>query len=73
MRLILGLLFICFALNTSAQSLKTANDSLSYALGLDVGRNLKQLDFQVNQDVLAKAIKQALDKKDQRCTEAQTN
>ncbi|MCT1526392.1 FKBP-type peptidyl-prolyl cis-trans isomerase [Sphingobacterium hotanense] len=73
MRLILGLLSICFALNTSAQSLKTANDSLSYALGLDVGRNLKQLDFQVNQDVLAKAIKQALEKKDQRFTESQTN
>ncbi len=73
MKYIFGLMSIFLALNTSAQSLKTANDSLTYALGQDLGKHLKRLAFPVNQAVLMKSIKQALEGKGQKFSEDQVN
>lgn len=39
-----------------AFSLKTSNDSLSYALGIDIAKKLKEAEFNVNPDVFHKAV-----------------
>ncbi|MCP9749225.1 FKBP-type peptidyl-prolyl cis-trans isomerase [Lacihabitans sp. CS3-21] len=43
-----------------AQVLKTSLDSLSYAIGVNVGDNLRNQKLNVNPDILAKAIKDAI-------------
>lgn len=43
-----------------AQALKTSLDSLSYAIGINVGDNLRNQKLNVNPDILAKAIKDAI-------------
>ncbi|MFN8430823.1 MAG: FKBP-type peptidyl-prolyl cis-trans isomerase [Spirosomataceae bacterium] len=45
---------------TQAQSLKTALDSLSYAIGINVGDNIRNQKLSVNADILAKGIKDAM-------------
>ncbi len=40
--------------------LKTRKDKLSYALGLNMGKNLRNNDIQVNPDMLAQGIKDAI-------------
>lgn len=47
-------------LTTRAQTLKTTLDSLSYAIGINVGDNLRNQKLNVNPDILAKAIKDAI-------------
>ena len=43
-----------------AGSIKTEDDSLAYALGIDIGNNLKQMDSTINVDMLAVGIKDAV-------------
>ncbi len=43
-----------------AGSIKTEGDSLAYALGIDIGNNLKQMDSTINVDMLAVGIKDAV-------------
>jgi FKBP-type peptidyl-prolyl cis-trans isomerase FklB len=45
---------------SQAQALKTSLDSLSYAIGINVGDNLRNQKLNVNADILAKAIKDAI-------------
>ncbi|WP_337044037.1 FKBP-type peptidyl-prolyl cis-trans isomerase [Emticicia sp. 17c] len=45
---------------TSAPVMKNAIDSLSYAIGMNIGGNLKQQNMKVNSALLAKAIDQLL-------------
>lgn len=41
--------------------MKTLTDSVSYAIGFDFGKNLKQQDVDLNADIVAQAIKDAKD------------
>ena len=41
--------------------MKTLTDSVSYAIGFDLGKNLKQQDVDLNADIVAQAIKDAKD------------
>jgi FKBP-type peptidyl-prolyl cis-trans isomerase FklB len=51
---------ILTVLESHAQTLKTSLDSLSYAIGINVGDNLRNQKLNVNPDILAKAIKDAI-------------
>jgi FKBP-type peptidyl-prolyl cis-trans isomerase FklB len=51
---------ITSAFNVQAQTLKTTLDSLSYAIGINVGDNLRNQKLNVNPDIVAKAIKDAI-------------
>jgi len=51
---------ILTVLTSQAQTLKTSLDSLSYAIGVNVGDNLRNQKLNVNPDILAKAIKDAI-------------
>ena len=51
---------ILTVLTSHAQTLKTSLDSLSYAIGVNVGDNLRNQKLNVNPDILAKAIKDAI-------------
>lgn len=51
---------ILTVLGSQAQTLKTSLDSLSYAIGINVGDNLRNQKLNVNPDILAKAIKDAI-------------
>ncbi|HEX9021250.1 MAG TPA: FKBP-type peptidyl-prolyl cis-trans isomerase [Nitrospirota bacterium] len=57
---------VCLALAASAafaadkQELKTSKDKLSYALGHDLGRNLKRSGIETDTDVFMKGLKDAL-------------
>ena len=48
---------------SQAQTLKTANDSLAYALGQDLAGYLKRMDLPVNSQILTNAFKDVLDGK----------
>ncbi len=54
-------LIIISALNTGAKSgkpsLKTKTDKVSYCLGLDIGKNLKQQSIKINTDAFVQGIK----------------
>ena len=56
-------IILCIALAASPvlagekQELKTKKDKVSYAIGLDMGNNLKKNDVEIDADVLARAIK----------------
>lgn len=58
----LFLAFLTFS-SLSAQSLKNSNDSLSHALGQDLGKYLKSMELPLNKAVLTKAIQDMLDGK----------
>ena len=59
--------FLCLTLiacqgNTQEKvQLKSTVDSVSYGIGMDIGKNLKMQDIEFNADALAKGIKDALD------------
>ncbi len=59
-----------------AGSIKTDNDSLAYAIGVDLGRNIapgiKQVDSTLNVDILVAAFRDAIDGKAQMDEEATT-
>lgn len=65
MKYILGI-FFCLALNSTvnAQALANSKDSLSYALGQDLGSYIKRMDLPLNKDQLLKAIGDVLDGKE---------
>ncbi len=41
--------------------LKTTKDSVSYGIGMDIGKNLKMQDIDINPDAIARGIKDASD------------
>lgn len=45
----------------SAQELRTAKDSLSYALGQDMARTVRSMGLEVDQDILTNALKRSLE------------
>ena len=59
-------IILCMALAASPaiagekKELKTQKDKVSYAIGLDMGNNLKKMELDVDPDVLASAIKDVL-------------
>ncbi len=65
MKYILGI-FFCLALtsNSQAQALVNANDSLSYALGQDLGSYIKRMDLPLNKAKLLQAIGDVLENKE---------
>ncbi|RME05889.1 MAG: FKBP-type peptidyl-prolyl cis-trans isomerase [Bacteroidetes bacterium] len=64
-RLMLITACIGFVLSVNAQNLKTANDSLSYAVGVIWGQNMIQQGMNdVNVDQVAAAIKALMEKKE---------
>lgn len=72
MKYILGIFFCLSLCSTSqAQALSTANDSLSYALGQDLGSYLKKMELPLNKTQLLQAIADVLDGKDPRYTDEQ--
>src|SRR5690606_40627988 len=65
MKYILGI-FFCLAISSQsqAQALSNANDSLSYALGQDLGSYIKRMDLPINKAKLLQAIGDVLEGKD---------
>lgn len=65
MKYILGI-FFCLALtsNSQGQALVNANDSLSYALGQDLGSYIKRMDLPLNKAKLLEAIGDVLENKE---------
>ncbi|WP_156309416.1 FKBP-type peptidyl-prolyl cis-trans isomerase [Sphingobacterium endophyticum] len=65
MKYIIGI-FFCLALtsNSQAQALSNANDSLSYALGQDLGSYIKRMDLPLNKAKLLQAIGDVLENKE---------
>lgn len=65
MKYILGI-FFCLALtsNSQGQALVNANDSLSYALGQDLGSYIKRMDLPLNKAKLLQAIGDVLENKE---------
>lgn len=60
MRALIAILFInyFFVLTANAQQLKTANDSLSYSLGVLIGKNLQQGGYEnIDVDLFTAALK----------------
>jgi FKBP-type peptidyl-prolyl cis-trans isomerase FklB len=53
-------IYITSAFNVQGQTLKTTLDSLSYAIGINVGDNLRNQKLNVNPDIISKAIKDAI-------------
>jgi len=59
-------IILCIALAASpvlageTQELKTKKDKVSYAIGLDMGNNLKKNELEIDPDVLARAIKDVM-------------
>lgn len=59
-------IILCMALATSPvlagdkQELKTKKDKVSYAIGMDMGNNLKRNELEIDPDILARAIKDIL-------------
>lgn len=49
-------LLIAGSLNVQGQELKTTNDSLSYAIGVDVASTFKRQNIAINAEVFSKAI-----------------
>jgi FKBP-type peptidyl-prolyl cis-trans isomerase len=60
--LALGLMLTsCSKKQQGKVEMKSLTDSVSYAIGFDFGRNLKQQDVDLNADIVAQAIKDAKD------------
>jgi len=59
-------IILCMALAASPvlagekQELKTKKDRVSYAIGMDMGNNLKKNEIEIDPDVLARAIKDSM-------------
>ncbi|GEM68947.1 peptidyl-prolyl cis-trans isomerase [Sphingobacterium mizutaii NBRC 14946 = DSM 11724] len=65
MKYILGI-FFCLAISSQsqAQAFSNANDSLSYALGQDLGSYIKKMDLPINKAKLLQAIGDVLEGKE---------
>jgi FKBP-type peptidyl-prolyl cis-trans isomerase FklB len=59
--LALGLMLTSCSKNQGKVEMKSLTDSVSYAIGFDFGRNLKQQEVDLNADIVAQAIKDAKD------------
>lgn len=59
--LALGLMLTSCGKNNGSTEMKTLTDSVSYAIGFDFGKNLKQQEVDLNADIVAQAIKDAKD------------
>lgn len=46
--------------NTASKSIKTEQDSVAYAIGLDLGNYVKNVDSTLNVDIVAQAIKDVI-------------
>jgi len=55
-----GLLVGCQDGQSGNATLETKADSISYAIGLDIGRDLKSQTYEVNPDIVSHAIKDVL-------------
>jgi FKBP-type peptidyl-prolyl cis-trans isomerase FklB len=56
----IALVFIaCSGKTVKKSDLKTLKDSVSYAIGFDIGKNFKANEIDVNPDILLKALKEA--------------
>lgn len=53
-------LLLAGSLNVQGQELKTTNDSLSYAIGVDVATTFKKQNLAINAEVFARAIQATL-------------
>ncbi|HLP17492.1 MAG TPA: FKBP-type peptidyl-prolyl cis-trans isomerase N-terminal domain-containing protein, partial [Bacteroidota bacterium] len=69
--LALGLMLTSCSKNQGKVEMKTLTDSVSYAIGFDFGKNLKQQEVDLNADIVAQAIKDAKDTSIHLMTEAQ--
>ena len=59
--IVLGVLAIAFSsCNSGSKSLKNEQDSVAYAVGIDLGNYLKNLDSTINVDMVASAIKDVI-------------
>jgi len=59
--IILAVLFLVSQVNAQENPvLKTQKDKMSYVIGMDIGNNLKRQSIDVDPNILAKAIKDAL-------------
>jgi FKBP-type peptidyl-prolyl cis-trans isomerase FklB len=56
-----GLTAVCLSATLSAQELQTETERYSYILGLDVGESLKNLDTELDLDVLKQGIQHVLE------------
>jgi FKBP-type peptidyl-prolyl cis-trans isomerase FklB len=67
-RLIAAIALMCFGVSACQQGeikksdLKTQKDSVSYAIGIDVGKSLKKSEIEVEPTVLLQGIKDAIEK-----------
>ena len=59
-RLLIASMLIAGCLNVQGQELKTTNDSLSYAIGVDVAGTFKQQNIAINAEIFTKAVQAAL-------------
>lgn len=73
MRLIVAVLGVLFLTGTVCAegdlALKTERDRVSYAIGMDIGKNLKVQSIDVDHDVLSRGLKDALTGSKSRLTE----
>jgi FKBP-type peptidyl-prolyl cis-trans isomerase FklB len=60
------------AADTKASELSNQKEKVSYSIGMSIGRNLKRGGYEVNVDTLANAIKDILDGKEPKLTDAQS-
>ena len=58
--LVLFFPFVLSAQTNAAAKLQNKNDSLSYALGVDIGRNLGKSGVSLNQEAMARGLRDAL-------------
>jgi FKBP-type peptidyl-prolyl cis-trans isomerase FklB len=67
-RLVIVFALVCFGVSACQQGevkksdLKTQKDSVSYAIGIDVGRSLKKSEIEVELAVLLQGLKDAIEK-----------
>ncbi|WP_367914203.1 FKBP-type peptidyl-prolyl cis-trans isomerase [Leadbetterella sp. DM7] len=59
-QLLIAPLLLAGSLNVQGQELKTTNDSLSYAIGVDVATTFKKQNLAINAEVFARAIQATL-------------
>jgi FKBP-type peptidyl-prolyl cis-trans isomerase FklB len=69
----LSILFVACQGNTQdkAKTMKTMQDSVSYSIGLDIGKNLKQQSVDVNPEMVAQGIGDIQSGTDPKLTEGQ--
>lgn len=66
-------IFACQSNTQNKMQLKTRTDSVSYTIGMDIGKNLKNQKIQVVPEVLAQGIRDILDSNQTLLTEEQAS